>query len=365
MHDESKRKIICYNIFGGNMAKGINKQLDNKQIIYLDIIKIFACFMVIINHTNGLILESKSFENITFYCIMFPLCKVAVGLFLMITGVLVLNKNYNYKKIFKCIFRVFVPVFFLSLVFYIKDTGIHNINIILFLKSILISPYVLHYWYIYALISIYLVLPFIQKMVKKFTNKDYIIFTLIFLLFPTFINFLNIYLNLKINYNLQLAFFPVIVAIMICGNFLAKIKISKKYFIIALSIFIFSYIGMLLSMYLPYLNIGEISYKLDSWNSFPVVLMAITLFYIVRCLFENNNYSDKKNSLISTIASTTFGIYLIHTVFNYKLYKLSIMQSIFEFNSIIAIIVLDLIVFIVCMIIIYVLRKIPFIKRFL
>ena len=27
-------------------------KLNNKEIIYLNIIKIFACFMVIINHTN-------------------------------------------------------------------------------------------------------------------------------------------------------------------------------------------------------------------------------------------------------------------------------------------------------------------------
>ena len=111
------------------------QKILNKEIIYLDILKVFACFMVIVNHTNIYMLNYKSFSNTLFYCFMHALCKVGVGLFLMITGVLVLDKSYSYKKIIHCIFRVFIPVFFLSLLFYIKDTGIHNINIISFFKS--------------------------------------------------------------------------------------------------------------------------------------------------------------------------------------------------------------------------------------
>lgn len=321
--------------------------------------------MVIINHTNGFILENNNFINTTFYCITFSLCKVGVGLFLMITGTLVLNKSYNYKKIVKCIFRVFVPTFCLSLIFYIKNTGMNNLNITYFFSSILSNPYIFSYWYIYALIGVYLVLPFIQKMIRNFTNKDYIIFILIFLIIPTFTEFLKTYLKFNINSNLQLAFFPIIIAIIICGNYISKIKISKKILISSSVLFIISYISMFLSMYLPYLNKGKISYALDSWNAFPVVLMSISLFYIIRYLFENKHYSDKFVNIITMIASTTFGIYLIHTALNFKLYKLGIMQTIFEFNGVIAIIILDFVVFITCMIIIYILKKIPLVKKFL
>lgn len=344
--------------------KGKNKNINKKEIIYLDILKIFACFMVIINHTNGFILEYKTFANTTFYCIMFSICKVAVPLFLMITGALVLSKNYSYKKVLKCIFRVFIPTFFLSFAFYIDDIGIHNINIFEFLKMILNKPYIQPYWYIYALIGIYIVLPFIQKMVKKFTDKDYIVFISMFLIMPTFIDFLKIYLKVNISYNLHLAFFPIIISIVICGDYISKIKLSKKILSTFIFIFIVAYVIMLLSMYLPYLNKGEISYILGSWNSFPVVLMSTSLFYIIRYFFENKKYSKRLINIITMIASTTFGIYLIHTAIHYKLYKLSIIQKIFNFNGIVAITILDFLVFIVCMIIIYVLKKIPFVKQY-
>lgn len=339
------------------------EKFNKNEIIYLDILKIFACLMVIINHTNILMLENNTFENTTFYCIMYSLCKVGVGIFLMTTGTLVLDKNYSYRKIIKCIIRVFVPAIILSFLFYIENTTMHDINIIQFLKSILYEPYIEPYWYIYALIGIYLVLPFIQKMVKNFSNKDYIIFILIFLIIPTLINFLKIYTKFNINSSIQAPFFPIIIATVICGNYISKIKTSKKKLIISTTIFIISYIIMFLSMYLPYLDHGEISYALDYWDAFPVILMTISLFYIVRHLLKKKKYSKKTSHIIKTITSTTFGIYLIHIKLNYKIYKLGVMQTLFDFNAIIGIITLDIMIFITCMILTYIFKKIIDIKN--
>ena len=345
-----------------NSIKNENKK---GNILYIDILRIIACFMVIINHTHGIILENNTLINSTFYCICFSLCKIGVPLFLMITGTLLLDKDYNYKKILKCIFRVLVPVLGLSLIFYVKDVGISNINIISFLKSIISAPYIIPYWYIYALISTYLTIPFLQKMIKNFKEKDYCIFILLFLIIPTVVVILKTYLGVNINYNFSSAFFPIIISLVVCGNFLSKIKLSKKYFIISILIFVVSYIGMFLSMYLPYLNSGKISYILDSWNTLPVILMSISTFYSIRYLFENKVFSKKINTIITAFSSTTFGIYLIHTALNYKLYNISIIKYIFNFNSILGIIILEILVFIVCMLIIYILKKIPIIKKFL
>ena len=338
--------------------------MDNRKQ-YLDIVKIFACFMVVVNHTNGFILENKTFVNMTFYCIMFSICKVGVGLFLMITGALTLKKTYSYEKVLKCIIRVFVPVFGLSLIFYVRDVGVHNINIIYFLKSILSNPYVEPYWYVYALVSIYLVLPFVQKMVKNFNCRDYRIFIVLFLVIPSFINLLKNYMHLDINFNFKLAFFPVIITFVICGNYIAEMKLSKKVFVVSIIIFAISYVGMFLSMYVPYLKNGEISYNLDSYDAFPVIFMCMSLFYIGKFLFEGRTYSTIMVKAITIITSTTFGIYLLHTILKYKLYKLEIMQRVLEFNSVVAIIFLDFLVFAVCMVIVYLLKKIPIIERFL
>jgi len=338
---------------------------NNKEINYINILRIIACFMVIINHTNGYILEYDSIINSTFYCITFSLCKIGVPLFLMITGCLILDKKYNYKKIIKCILRVLIPALGISLVLYIKNVGINNLDFIYFFKSILSKPYIIPFWYIYALIGVYCSLPFIQKMVKEFKKTDYLIFLLLFLVFPTFINLLNSYIDININYNFQLAFFPIIISTVICGNFISKLDITKKYLIISIITFIFSFSIMFLSMYIPYIDNGEISYILDSWNTFPVILMSISTFYIIRHIYEKIKLSYKVNKIISKVSSTTFGIYLFHYILNYRIYKITIVQKLFVFCPIIAIIVLNILVFTFCMIITYLLKKIPILKKYL
>ena len=79
-------------------------------------------------------------------------------------------------------------------------------------------------------------------------------------------------------------------------------------------------------MYLPYLNSGKISYILDLWNTLPVISMSISIFYSIRYLFENKVFSKKINTIITAISSTTFGIYLIHTALNYKLYNIILLN---------------------------------------
>lgn len=344
--------------------KKSNKQ-KSTHIIHIEIIRIIACFMVIINHVNGLILANDTFSNSTFYCIGFSLCKIGVPLFLMITGSLILEKEYDYKKVFKCIFKVLIPVIGISLFLSIKNNGFNNFNIFYFFRDLVKEPYIVPYWYIYALVGIYLAIPFLQKMIKNFKNKDYFIFILIFLFIPSFIYSLSSYLNISISNNFKLAFFPIIIAIVVCGNFISKIKLDKKYFILSIFSFLIAYILMFISMYIPYLNTKKISFTLDSWNSFPVLIMSISVYYIIRYLFENKKINNKIKNIVCKIGSCTFGIYLIHTLCYDRIYNFGFMQYLFNLNSILAIIILDLLVFVICMIIIYILKKIPIIKKYL
>ena len=52
------------------------KTNTNNEITYLNIIKIIACLMVIINHISYYVLEYKGLFNTTFYCIFFSISKI-------------------------------------------------------------------------------------------------------------------------------------------------------------------------------------------------------------------------------------------------------------------------------------------------
>ena len=336
-----------------------------KQIIYLNILRVIACFLVVVNHTHGYILYYNTFINSTFYCVMFSFCKIAVPIFLMITGVLILDKDYDYKKISKCIHRVFIPLIFISFALYVRDVGINKIDMLNFIIKFLNEPLIIPFWYLYMLIGLYPVIPFLQKMIKNFKNKDYLFFVLVFLLIPSLIKIISIYYKVKIDSHFVMSIFPVSIGIMISGNYLSKIKVLRKYFVISIMVFLVSYSLMFFSMYIPYIHNKGICYVLGSWDSLPVLLMSMSFFYIIRYLFVNNNIYPKGKKILIYISSTTFGIYLIHSFINNFIYKISFIQDLFHYSGIIGIIVLEILTFITSGIIVYLLKLIPYLKKYL
>lgn len=49
-----------------------------KRTLWLDILKIIACFLVIVNHAGGYVLgNNPSKITILFYCVNFAICKIA------------------------------------------------------------------------------------------------------------------------------------------------------------------------------------------------------------------------------------------------------------------------------------------------
>lgn len=342
-----------------------------KRYYWLDILKIIACLCVIVNHFGGLILDftNYSHSSVVFYCIQFALCKIGVPLFIMVTGYLFLKSekgnNFTYKTVLKRIFRIFVPLFIISLLVTIKNNGINNFNLLIFLKSFVSEPYSTVYWYLYMLIGLYIVTPFVNKMINKFQNIDYKFFIILFLIFPAIISLVNIYFNFNVSSYFFESFFPGIIAYYISGVYLAKIDIKKEYFIIAW-FFFFVLSGLFfLTLYLPYLKAGTISYAFDSYLSIFVIIQSFSIFYIVRYIFENQKFNKMIAKIISEISKTTFGIYLIHYFTFNRIINLSIIKNIFSFNAIIGVVLTELCVFIICGIITYILRKIPLVKNFL
>lgn len=73
-----------------------------KRTLWLDILKIIACFLVIVNHAGGYVLgNNPSKITIIFYCVNFAICKIAVPIFIMVTGSLLLKKESSYNDITK------------------------------------------------------------------------------------------------------------------------------------------------------------------------------------------------------------------------------------------------------------------------
>ena len=340
------------------------KNVSKVLYTHINIIKIIACLLVIVNHTinHVLLYESKGVNF--FFCFLFSICKIAVPLFIICSGYLLLKKDYTYKKILINICKVLVPLIVITFLLYIKDNRLKNINILNFFTKFFAEPYIKPYWYLYMLVGLYFATPFMQKMVKSFEKKDYYIFTLFFLVIPACIKFLLVCFNIKFSSYFLISFIPYTLCYFVFGSYLKEdykdININ-----IARIVFIVSFVGMFLLTYLPSINGKGISYSFDDVSSLPVILMSLSFAYILNYKFKDINYKKKTGLIINTIASTTFGIYLFHNLIGYRIFTSTVVQNIFDINIYVGYIICVFAVFIICGIITFILKQIPIIKRFL
>ena len=159
----------------------------DKKILYLSKIRAISSFAIIILHTftmYNIVYKNELSERDFYITQLVPwLMMWAVPCFLMVTGVLLLDKNkqISIKKIFsKYILRMILVLILFTTIFYIIDKlcdqKSFEVNDILVVgKKLLSDESWAHLWYIYLLIGIYLLLP-LYKVIADHASKTILIY---------------------------------------------------------------------------------------------------------------------------------------------------------------------------------------------
>ena len=173
---------------------------DNLKRLYnLDVCRTLAILSIALNHAlnsfTGIgkyedYLTFNYFEKI-FITIGYILSLIGVPLFLCLTGALILSKNFETSEDIKRFYKhnlltLIISVTIWDIIYYFFSLRLFNakfsleylIKVILFIKPATMG----HMWYMPMIIGMYVFLPFISVIVKKFKFKDMmvpIIFTFI------------------------------------------------------------------------------------------------------------------------------------------------------------------------------------------
>ena len=337
------------------------KKIENGRVVWIDIVKIVACFSVIVNHFTEYYLNtySNSLLLIEKFFYIFQLCfsRTAVPLFLMITGMLMSRKTYTFKDCFYKIVRILILLVSITiLIIIIKPLEFQNYS----LKTFFEEPILVTYWYLYILIGLYLLIPILQKMLKNLKKYDCIYIFIICFVIPGIIQYINVALEMNVSSLFTSFFFSTLLVYYIIGTVVPKIEKNKKNRNIAWALFLFSsYIYLLTFMYFYFKN-GSIHFLyLDCSNVFTGI-MAFSSFYLFKYYFEDKKIKYK--NIISNISLTTFGIYIFHILI---LNKVSNLLMACKLNSIIFALITELMIFFICSFATYLLRKIPILKKIL
>ena len=283
--------------------------MDNKKrILWIDYLKVFACILVVLGHLIQSLQKSNidNFENITsfinwfIYLFHMPLFFVASGYLYELK-----KKGFSLKQykgfIIKKIINLGIPylTFYLAyvlinMIFASSVNSPKGINEIIGIVNNPMPPY----WFLYALLSIFIFIPLLEKLLK---NKKNLIFILLLCLkvLSVFIN-TNIYLIDSFFENAVYFYLGSILKVV----FEKKRNINTNNILYSFfAIFIYIIISIVF-----YLNIDNIGYNLSE-----IIKIAFAIFAVLICI--NIFRKIKTNFIFENLKNYTFQIYLLHTIF--------------------------------------------------
>lgn len=291
------------------------------------------------------------------------LVRFCVPVFVMITGALLLQREYELGDFLKRrLGRLIPPFIFWSLVYIgykLYDGELElsdNIwpNIKLVLQQLQTGSYY-HLWYVYLLIGLYLFIPIISKFVRNATEKELLYFLGIWLL--TMIlgkPYLNVF-----DPGIDLHNFTGYTGYLVLGYYLAYKPFKfKNMASIAALVFILCIVLIASGTYLLLLKTRSLSTFFYEPISPFILILSASAFLMAR--FIKIKLNPVVNNIISNIGKYTLGLYLSHALILNLLELSGITYSIF--NPVFSIPLVALLCFSLSCLMIYVMSKLPLLK---
>ena len=308
----------------------------DKKILYLSKIRAISSFAIIILHTftmYNIVYKNELSERDFYITQLVPwLMMWAVPCFLMVTGVLLLDKNkqISIKKIFsKYILRMILVLILFTTIFYIIDKlcdqkSFEVNDILVVSKKLLSDESWAHLWYIYLLIGIYLLLP-LYKVIADHASKTILIYiciiAFIFLSILPFIESLN-----DINIGLTVCIASIFPIYLFLGYMIHNDYIKTNVIFGILLVII----GVGFIVYMSIVDFGDNEKYIDSmlgnYSFFPIVILSIGMFILIKG--RNRDYDENGfyYNMWIFFDKYSFGVYLTHLIY------LRILIKVFKFN---------------------------------
>lgn len=353
-----------------NSTKQKKKTTAISRKTYIEVMRIIAAFFVIVNHTNSdVFLKYTQPLSFTWFLslIYFYLSKISVPVFFMIMGGLLLKKIDKPKKSIERVVRMVGVTLLFSLVYYIKGhwTNPSSMGVFDFLKTMFSSRATNAYWYIYTYIGLLILLPIMQRMAKGFSKNATLYFIGISMGVLGLIPLINIFFHISPHHYITDTFFPVPIGIVFMGYYIEKyMKIDKSTFFGALLVFVAMTSFQVLFTYDFYLKDASNYLQLDNWRYLTITLSATCFYIIFKYLSTIMTAKENVAKILCYFGSLTFGIYLLSDLI------ISLTRKMYngfyaDMNVLLATILWEIIVFVICGVITAILKLIPGLKKLL
>lgn len=333
----------------------INISSDQSRFRWVDLIRALGALLVVLAHVHY---AGSGLVGISYYA----LTRVAVPLFFMVSGCLLLSKNEPLEDFFrKRAIKVFVPFVIWSIIYLIWKGESLDQPLLEIIKSYFIKiirgPRENHLWFFYELFSLYLFTPILRVYVEKASNKDLLYFCGIWFLLIPLANLVQEFTPIQIGF--EYYFLLGYIGYFIFGYLASRTQFSRYQKLIALAIFILSLIVTIIGIYLS-ATYGLKTQYFEDYLSVNVVLMCFALYVVLIQL----NVSDYFYRIILPFSRASFGIYLVHVIVMVQLLLIPPFSSLpFIGSPFYMIPFLAILGFGISFLLVFVIQKIPVLKN--
>jgi surface polysaccharide O-acyltransferase-like enzyme len=344
-------------------------QPEQPNIEWIDLLRVKALFAVIMLHASAVLLSQYGkvpFGDWLTADIYNALTRFAVPVFVMITGALLLNRDYELTGFLKKrLGRIILPFIFWSLVyiaysFYNEEFVVSAdnwVNVKLILHQLKYgSSY--HLWYVYMLIGLYLLIPVISKFVRHATRQEIHYFLLVWLVVMLFS---QSYLS-RYKPPIELRYFEGFVGYLVLGHYLAYRSFYQKYKLLWLYIiFLLALAVIVTGTWLLTSEQKAISTVFYEPVSPFVILLSASAFLILR--FTHIALPAVMKQIINFTGKYAYGIYLSHALVLYVLENFGLSYN--AFTPAISILATAFSCLVLSTILVWLLNKLPFIGKYI
>ena len=321
----------------------------------ISILRILATLSVIIIHISGPeVVKFGKISNFDWNVANFydSISRYAVPVFFMISGALLLGKEFEIKDFLKNrLGKIIPPFLFWSLLYSLTNRYVfthETFNISKVIRDVFYgSEY--HLWFVYTLIGVYLIAPIIQKWIHYSKQNDIKYFLIIWIL-TLFLTLPGVAFYFpKINFS----YFSGYLGYFILGYYLKNYVKNRN--LISYSLI---FIGLVITIFGSYYMTKKNGVFYDYFYEYLCINALMVSIGIFMLFNKIENINDKIKPLISKLNDCSFGIYLIHPFILDRFRSLGVFN--YTINSIIDILLISLSCFILGFIVIYIIKKIKF-----
>lgn len=338
-----------------------------KRNTYLDVLRVVAVFAVMVIHLAATgYQEAAAGSDEWIICLVFnSITRFAVPVFVMISGAMYLDpdREVTATHLLKKAGRLMAVFFFWSFAYALAESlKTHTLFSAGYFLSVAQKTVTGHYhmWYVYMIAALYLATPFLRpiaadrKLLRLFLAAAFLLNhgIRLFLLVPGLEHVTNSVIG-----SADMGIFSGFTGYYCLGYYLYSSAISNKQ---ARTVFVISAALLAAAIFAGILL--ESPGAVFSEKMPHMFLYSAGVFLLVKSAAEGLEKSQRAKRIIGKLAPCTFGMYLVHPVFNFALRKAGLYAL--TIDPLLCVPLCSVLVWAASFAAVLLLRKLPVLKRF-